>query len=163
MNDRLDEILDDLAVGFGTDAPYFRTSEDRLYLTGIEIAGAIAVGLVSSYLAGLYKGAKEKLAERGAEDGRKLIEAALRKLADIKNQIVAARHQPDVGKLLSNARSELLLTVDVQQAKSLIGPATDTPVLQEVTHYLREIGYPEDVVKVRALELVSRLRAELER
>ncbi len=56
MNDNIDEIVDELALSLGTDAPFFRVEKDRLYLSGIEIAVGIAVGLVSSYLTGLYKG-----------------------------------------------------------------------------------------------------------
>ncbi len=50
MRENVDEIVDELALSLGTDAPFFRTEKNKLYLSGIEIATGIAVGLGSGLI-----------------------------------------------------------------------------------------------------------------
>jgi hypothetical protein len=73
---------------------------------------------------------------------------------------VAAKKTHDARELVGKARDDLLLAVDVGEVKRLIGQPSDVHALAEVTAYLEEIGYPADIVKIRAPELVHRLREE---
>ena len=163
MASSLSDLVDDVALGLGPEAPYFREKSDRLYLSGVEIALAIAVGLTSSYLSGLYKGAKKKLASRGEADGEHLVDAALRRLTEIRNKITGARTAPDASQLISQAQHELIESASIDEMKALAADADNSLVLEEVKAFLIEVGYPHDLVSARAPELVEEIRSEVDR
>lgn len=157
-------IVDNAALEIGTDASFFRVKRERLHLSGIEIATAAAVGLIASYLAGLYRGAKKRLGERGEQDGVKLVDALLEKLRLIRSRVIQLRDEEDDAKTIDALKNSLDESTDPDWLRiALEESESPEDEISLISEYLGEIGYPSDIIQDRVDRLVPFLRKEVAR
>jgi hypothetical protein len=164
MTGNLNVIIDDLASDLGTDTQYFRRDEDKLYLSGIEIALVVATGLVTSYLIGIYRGAKKRVGEIGEKTGAKLVDETVEKLMRLRDRVlgVKADKAKEVFPEVRAIQADLADTIDLSETRALLEQSTDQEiVLIEIRAYLTRIGYPSDIREERAHEFVARLRQDI--
>jgi hypothetical protein len=141
-------IVSHLASDIGVDASHFRKERDRLYITGIEIAILIAVGVLTSFLTGLFNGVKKRLNQYGEVLGEQLVDEILGQLTGISDRLAKIDPQESEAakKDLDEIRSELdtifnrpeLDKLTAAQLQDLRDMACD-----EVKSYLRRNGFPE--------------------
>ncbi len=159
------EIAETLVSEISTDASHLRKEEDRLYLSGIEIALIIATGALNSFVLGLFEGAKKGIKKQGEKLGQHVVEGLISRLRSIGSKIVhiddkkgdeilghLKKYQTEIDKVINDpaVRKETTLLMQDQQASAL----------DEMQDFLKKIGYPQDSVRDRAEQLVARIRSE---
>jgi len=156
------EIIGVLTGEIGVDASYVRKEQDRLYLTGIEIALIVATGVLSSFLMGLFEGLKKGAKEQGEKIGKELIDSIFEKLRGITEKARKIEFTKKVeaaaqAKALQDQLDEVINDPRLKFLKRSVLDEFHVSIVAEVSIHLRQTGFPEHVVKERAERLVQRL------
>lgn len=142
------EIVNDLASELGPQASFLRKEEDRLYLSGIEIALVIASGILASFLAGVVKGIQSALKAKGEKLGQEIVDYALKRLETLIDN-VSNLSDGNTEQETERTQSELQQLMDSFAEKGLLDDATTAvpQVTEQIVLYLSKIGFPSDSVE----------------
>lgn len=160
-------IADDLAADIGAiDASHYRKDADRLYLSGFEIALVVATGVITSFAIGVFKGIKGKAEKYGIQIGEKLVDSAVAKLGALRHELktIDAQNSGQIVPQVQKIQDEVASIVDGTEFRKL-APIQENEIarveVEEVTLYLREVGYPEDTIDTQAQYLTLRVRTQV--
>jgi hypothetical protein len=159
------EIAEALVSEISTDASHFRKEEDRLYLSGIEIALIIATGALNSFVLGLFEGARKGIQKQGEELARHLVEGLISRLKAIGSKIVhiEAKKGDEVLGELKKIQTEIDDVINesaVRKETTRLLQDQQARALDEMKDFLKKVGYPQDTIQERAEQLVARLLSE---
>jgi len=158
-------IVANLTSEIGIDASYYRKEHDRLYFSGIEIATILGTGVLSSVLIGFLNGIKKSIEEHAEQLGKDLMDSLIERLKRIREKVRAIdASDPEVAmKQVKGQQRELDDIINLPTVESLaMDESEDLKKAQvlEVLSYLRDVGYPPDMLEERAEHLVVRVQRE---
>ena len=159
------ELIASLTSEIGVESAYYRKQKDRLYLSGIEIAMIVATGVFSSFFLGLFEGIKKGVSKKAEKFGEDLVDDFAKQLHEIRNKTITIDsedtkevvkilriYQQDIDKIINNYFLEEVITNESDALYKF--------QVKEVAAYLKEIGFPNDVVADRAERFVLQIYVE---
>lgn len=159
------DIIANLTSEIGVESAYHRKEEDRLYLTGIEIAMIVATGVLTSFFVGLFEGVKKGVAKHSEKIGEHLVDTLLERLRGIRKQVteIDAENVKEAVAKVRECQRRLDNIINEPLLEDLVNAESDELrrlEMNEVRLYLKEVGFPEDAVTDRAERLVLQIHIE---
>lgn len=157
------EAANRLTAEIGPDASFLRTEKDRLYLSGFEIAGIIATGVIVSFCKGVFEGIKKRIGEYGEKLGEKTVDFVAAKVKALLGQVerIDTKNPEAIPEQLAPIYTEIDQLLQDTALSSILDSSYEelnTEIVAEVKEYLFHVGYPDDIVEERAIYLVRRVR-----
>jgi hypothetical protein len=166
QNKNSSELIATLTSEIGVESAYYRKEKDRLYLSGIEIAMIVATGVFSSFFIGLFEGIKKGISKKAEKLGEDLIDSFVKQLQEIrkKTTTIESENTKDITKQIRSYQQDIdkIINNDIwQEALFDESQVLHGFQVEEVKAYLKEIGFPSDIVSDRAERLVLQIYIEL--
>jgi hypothetical protein len=162
MNWDTTELTEQLAFEISTDAAYLRGDRERLYMSGLEIASMVALGVLGAFLEGVVKGAREAIVKQGEKVGTMAVDAIAAKIDGLVKRLTSARNlsKKEAIEVVDDTKLQLEQVAREPALQPELARQIDSPspeVLLEVSQYLQVIGYSVRDANDRAMVLVERI------